>query len=172
MKRSFHVTRVKNGKLEGGHALKRIGDLMIFFCFCSFASENLLTSHQRVVHLKKYSKLCEVCGQSIPNSETFKRHMEKHEGITEPTLSCEICGRLVGSKHSLRVHMKSIHPEDGKHEYICHVCLKVSPNKRALREHIRRVHASGYNHKCTICEKAFKRMDHLKVMWSYIEIFF
>lgn len=89
--------------------------------------------------------------------------MEKHEGIKEPTLSCDVCGRLMGSKLTLRKHMKSLHPEDGKHDYGCPICLKISPNKKALTEHIRRVHKAGYNHKCTICSKAFKRVEHLKV---------
>lgn len=123
----------------------------------------MLTYHQNAVHLKTYRKLCDICGATFRDVESLKRHMGKHDGFSAPPpLSCEVCGRLCANKRNLKIHMNSQHPVEKK-DFICHVCSKRSPNAKALRQHVRVNHETGFIHKCSICEKAFKRAENLKV---------
>ena len=89
--------------------------------------------------------------------------MNKHEGIPPPELNCDICGLRLTSERGLKLHKENQHPVGGKQEWPCPICPKISPTAMALKKHIYLMHEKGYDHKCTICEKAFKRSDHLKV---------
>lgn len=120
----------------------------------------MLTNHQNVVHLNKYEKLCNICGESCTDANSFRLHMERHEGIQ---YSCEVCGLIVAGKRPLKVHMESQHPEGGKKYHTCPICSHISPSLRAHKKHIHYKHEMGYDHKCAICDKAFKRPENLKV---------
>ncbi|TMW41495.1 hypothetical protein DOY81_013427 [Sarcophaga bullata] len=87
----------------------------------------------------------------------FKLHREKHENKQSIAINCDICGLRLTDRRGLRRHKNSQHPVGGKKEYHCHLCLKVSPNQEALKTHIRLTHGTNFNHKCTMCDKAFKR---------------
>ncbi|XP_013116977.1 transcription factor grauzone [Stomoxys calcitrans] len=142
-------------------------------CGKFFGNEYVLTQHQRVVHLNIYAKVCEICGQTMPDSNSFKRHMEKHESVSEiksatptSTVKCDDCGLILAGPLNLKRHRDLQHPVGGKRDYTCHICRKISPNLRALKKHIRCTHEMGYNYKCNLCEKAFKRSDNLKAHMS------
>ena len=93
----------------------------------------------------------------------FKLHREKHESKQSTAINCDICGLRLTDRRGLRRHKNSQHPVGGKKEYYCHLCPKVSPNQEALKTHIRLTHGTNFNHKCTICDKAFKRPYALRV---------
>ncbi|XP_075168097.1 transcription factor grauzone-like [Haematobia irritans] len=142
-------------------------------CGKFFGNEYVLTQHQRVVHLNIYAKVCEICGQTMPDSNSFKRHMEKHDSVSEiksstptTTVKCDECGLILAGPLNLKRHRDLQHPVGGKRDYTCHICRKISPNLRALKKHIRCTHEMGYNYKCNLCEKAFKRSDNLKAHMS------
>lgn len=78
-----------------------------------------------------------------------------------PKLKCSICGALLKTDNSLRSHMRFQHSNTDP-EQTCKVCGKVTRNGTALREHMRYVH-SERTHKCTLCDKAFKKSIGLKV---------
>lgn len=143
-----------------------------------FASKSLLSNHVRSVHLKKYINVCDICGKSIRCKEVFERHMLQHEGKPLPTVSCDVCGLLLANKHSLKQHKLMVHPEGGKKEFTCPVCAKISPNLKAHKKHVQYNHEWGYDHKCTMCEKAFKTAHTLTVnikkkqLFSIIFFFF
>lgn len=88
--------------------------------------------------------------------------MEKHNS-KEMTMNCDICGLRLTDRRGLRRHKNSQHPVGGKKEYACHLCTKVSSNPEALKTHIRLTHSQSYNHKCAMCNKAFKRSNALRV---------
>lgn len=93
----------------------------------------------------------------------FKLHREKHESKQLTAINCEICGLRLTDRRGLRRHKNSQHPVGGKKEYNCNLCSKVSPNQEALKTHIRLTHGTNFNHKCTMCDKAFKRPYALRV---------
>ena len=97
--------------------------------------------------------------------------MNKHEGIPAPEISCDICGLRLCSERGLKLHKDSQHPVGGKQDYPCPKCPKVSPTPMALKKHINTMHEKGYDHKCTICAKAFKRPDALRVIKTDFKIF-
>lgn len=121
----------------------------------------------RAVHLNKYAKICEVCGKSLSSADVFERHMLEHEGKPAPVISCDICGLLLTSKKGLKRHKNTIHPVGGHQEYTCSICSKVSSNRQAHDRHVKFSHEMGCNHKCTMCEKAFKKPRALKVSIIY-----
>ncbi|KAM7341945.1 uncharacterized protein ACRADG_009538 [Cochliomyia hominivorax] len=131
-------------------------------CGKNFGSNYLLTSHYRYVHLKKYVKICDICGKSIRSKDVFERHMLQHQGKAAPIETCDICGLILTDRKALKRHKDMIHPEGGKQEYTCTICLKISPNLRAHKRHVQYKHIMCYDHKCTICGKAFKKAQTLR----------
>uniref|UniRef100_A0A1I8P7I8 C2H2-type domain-containing protein n=1 Tax=Stomoxys calcitrans TaxID=35570 RepID=A0A1I8P7I8_STOCA len=128
-------------------------------CGKYYANEVALSRHMNSVHLNIYTKVCDICGQTLPDAPTLKTHMERHADITA---TCDECGLIVTNKRCLTLHKKRQHPVDGKRDYNCHICSKVSPTLNALRKHIREVHEADYKFTCTICGKGFKRSDNFK----------
>ncbi|XP_073845574.1 uncharacterized protein isoform X2 [Musca autumnalis] len=131
-------------------------------CGKLFASNSLLSNHIAFVHTKKYAKICDICGIELCSKEVFERHQLKHKGITRPTVTCNICGLKMTDPYYLKRHIATQHPEDGKKEFPCHLCSKISPTLKSLKRHIVYKHETGYDFKCTICDKAFKRPHTLK----------
>lgn len=132
------------------------------FYFFSFTNSFILNHHIEAVHQNKFVQICDICGKSIRCPTAFASHMEKHDVKAIP-ISCDVCGLLLSNKEGLKRHKNSQHPEGGKKQHACHICLKVSPTERALKSHIRSVHEQGFDFKCSLCEKSFKRPTVLKV---------
>ncbi|KAM7342266.1 transcription factor grauzone-like [Cochliomyia hominivorax] len=131
-------------------------------CGKFFSTLYSLNYHVQAIHHNKYVKICDICGKTMRCRNSFKLHMEKHDNKLATPINCDICGLRLIDRRGLRRHKNSQHPVGGKKEYSCHVCSKISPNLRALRTHIRFAHETGYIHKCTMCDKAFKRPEALK----------
>ncbi|XP_065367654.1 transcription factor grauzone-like isoform X2 [Calliphora vicina] len=139
-------------------------------CGKKFANKYLLSNHVHAVHLKVYAKICDICGKSLSSTDDLERHMLDHEGKPAPTFSCDICGLILTSMKGLKRHKNTIHPVGGHQEYTCSICSKISPNVMAHKRHVKFSHVMGYDHKCKICEKAFKKARTLKVknIWLHI----
>uniref|UniRef100_A0A1I8Q6K9 C2H2-type domain-containing protein n=1 Tax=Stomoxys calcitrans TaxID=35570 RepID=A0A1I8Q6K9_STOCA len=128
-------------------------------CGKFYANEVALSRHKNSVHLNIYTKVCDICGQILPDASTFKTHMERHAGIS---VKCDECGLILANKRCLTLHKQRKHPVDGKRDYNCHICSRVSPTLKALKKHIHEVHETDYKFTCTICGKGFKRSDNFK----------
>ncbi|XP_013102876.2 transcription factor grauzone [Stomoxys calcitrans] len=131
-------------------------------CGKPFGNENLLANHVRVVHLNKYALVCDICGEKMRGKDVFERHILKHKGVPLPTISCDVCGLKVTNQRGLKRHKESQHPEGGRQQYPCHLCSQVSPTHKAHKKHVKDKHELGYDFKCTMCEKAYKRSSTLK----------
>lgn len=167
--RKYPVNNVINRKFS--LLLRKISIFMLIFLFVSYLSKFSLANHIRSVHLKKYHKICDLCGESISGKSRFKRHMLEHEGKPPPPVTCEVCGRRLADMKCLKRHMNSHHPPDGvKREYNCPICPKVFASPSNVKMHIKVVHENSYERKCTLCEKTFKRPDALKVFIDFFDI--
>uniref|UniRef100_A0A1A9VTA2 C2H2-type domain-containing protein n=1 Tax=Glossina austeni TaxID=7395 RepID=A0A1A9VTA2_GLOAU len=130
-------------------------------CGKSYSSQLLLNNHLQGVHLHKYAKVCEICGKTIRSSIAFERHMREHTRQPPPEINCDICGLKLANLRGLKRHKIRQHPQGGKKGFECPICPKVPPNLNALKEHIKYTHETGFDHKCTICGKGFKRSRSL-----------
>ena len=93
--------------------------------------------------------------------------MNKHEDpVTK--LDCDICGLRLPDDSGLKLHKETQHPVHGKEDHKCPICPKISPTLRALKRHISTMHDRGCEYKCSLCEKAFRRPESLKVFHSIL----
>lgn len=127
-----------------------------FILFYSFSSKSSILTHIRDAHLRNFSKMCDVCAKTFNCEKSFKTHCLTH--TDQPRMQCNVCGSWLKSKDSLRSHLRR-HTDT---EHTCPYCNKVAPNRQAMANHILYVHGER-NHKCTLCDKAFKVALGLKV---------
>ncbi|XP_055918231.1 transcription factor grauzone-like [Eupeodes corollae] len=129
-------------------------------CGKPYATESLLRVHVRVVHLKSYAHVCEICSKVFKSRVFFEKHQLEHMGQSLPKIQCQICKTWMKNEHTMRAHRR-LHEDEGTvHE--CDVCGKTGPSRNSILKHKRYVHLSERTFKCTTCPKAFKRAVSLK----------
>ncbi|KAG4071020.1 hypothetical protein HA402_001457 [Bradysia odoriphaga] len=127
----------------------------------------LLTSHLRNVHGPAQEQVCEICGRKYRNKLSLQNHKElEHATTPPPKVQCDICGTWLKYKGRLRAHLKWHQEmrdaqEGNEMPVSCPICNKKVQNKRLLSKHIKYSHGER-NHKCTLCDKAFKTGLSLK----------
>ncbi|XP_073828340.1 uncharacterized protein isoform X2 [Musca autumnalis] len=144
------------------HMLTHVKGENKFFCKeCGkgYVLELQLNSHIKTVH--GVDCVCDQCGRTFHSANALKKHLLDHAGVPKRKYPCEICGAQLNTNNNLRRHKAAYH-HDGSTAYICSICGKVSSSENALRAHKKRVHEENRKHKCTYCEKAFKRPKDLR----------
>ncbi|KAH8261528.1 hypothetical protein KR044_010626, partial [Drosophila immigrans] len=131
-------------------------------CKKTFPNEYLMQQHVKLVHLRKFDKICDVCGKSIRGREALVRHMEEHTGVPQKVIKCELCESTLTTKYGLARHIKMMHTAENLQPIQCKFCLKVSPSLQAHQHHIKYTHNTARSHQCPMCEKAFKRPNELR----------
>lgn len=122
-----------------------------------------MQQHVKLVHLRKFDKICDVCGKSIRGREALARHMEEHTGAPQKVIKCHLCESTLTTKYGLARHIKMMHTAENLQPMQCEYCLKVSPSLQAHQHHIKYSHNTARSHQCPMCEKAFKRPNELRV---------
>ncbi|XP_011293269.2 transcription factor grauzone isoform X1 [Musca domestica] len=144
------------------HMLTHVKGENKFFCKeCGkgYVLELQLNSHIKTVH--GVDCVCDQCGRTFHGVNALKKHLLDHAGVPKRKYPCDICGAQLNTNNNLRRHKAAYH-HDGTTAYICSICGKVSSSENALRAHKKRVHEENRKHKCTYCEKAFKRPKDLR----------
>ncbi|XP_055839473.1 transcription factor grauzone-like [Episyrphus balteatus] len=130
-------------------------------CNKLFSSSYTLKAHINNVHQNTYGKICDQCGKCIRGREAFQRHLLEHAGIPTPGEQCDKCGAKLKNKYCLKRHISAKHA-DLNVPHVCIICGKTAPNEPALQRHYYYVHRCQRNHKCPMCEKAFKKASGLR----------
>ncbi|KAI8124139.1 Transcription factor grauzone [Lucilia cuprina] len=128
-------------------------------CGKAYVLEVQLKSHIKTVH--NVDRVCDQCGKTIHGVAALKKHLMEHAGIKRPKFPCDQCGTELNSRNSLRRHIEAFH-HDGTTIYVCGICGKVATSETALLTHKKNVHEEERKHKCTYCDKAFKRPKVLR----------
>ncbi|KAM7350303.1 transcription factor grauzone-like [Cochliomyia hominivorax] len=108
-------------------------------CDKKFASEYLRKQHHNSTHLKKYAKVCGICGKFLYDKISFEQHLAQHNGEQPAKIKCKICDEEF-SKRYLQEHIKKVHTKDKQQEQVCRFCSKVSPNWNVHLKHIKYIH--------------------------------
>lgn len=135
-------------------------EMNVFFSFFRFVIKSVLFAHIRNVHQSAFVQVCDVCAKTFKNKYILEQHRKLHSVDDMPKLKCHICGALLKNEGSLRAHIR----RHGDTETACKLCGKVAPNRSALGNHMRYVHSERI-HKCTLCDKAFKKPVGLRVSY-------
>lgn len=129
-------------------------------------TQRKLKDHIKYNHDPESTIICDKCGKQVRTQYLKKHHQLEHSEVPRPVpqpMQCQICGTWLRHMSGLKQHMKSIHEDPGG-EHRCQICNKVSTTARALRRHVYLNHECERKFKCTMCEKAFKRPQDLRVM--------
>lgn len=135
----------------------------MIFLFCSrFPLKTKLRLHMDI-HDPIKRLICDKCGKTFQTKYNLNKHIEKdHPTVKPEPLQCLICNTWYRNPDGLKAHNKNMHSNlDTEHR--CHICQKVSTTYRALKRHINFNHVRERKFKCTMCEKAFKRSQDLRV---------
>lgn len=125
-----------------------------------------LNTHIKRVHKKVNTVICDQCGKFFVNRYSLRKHTEiEHSEIPKATPvpeQCKLCGTWLSHSEGLKAHIKNVHESD-KSDTKCNICGWVSTTTRALKRHIYNKHNTEKKYQCTMCEKAFKHSQNLKV---------
>ena len=144
-------------------------------CQKSFMSTVAKNYHNDVCHSDSSIELkCEICGVVLGHSNSFKRHMMKHE--TEPKeYQCYECGKLFRRKDTLKKHKVMVHKlhrmkvdmaesfQENKNQFDCKSCGQIflgPRGKENLLTHLSKKCRSE-TFKCDDCHKEYSRKDNL-----------
>lgn len=123
------------------------------FLIFRFATKYSLNNHIKLVHQRRYEKVCHICAKVYSSSYSFRQHMKEHSEVKDARVVCQLCGRTYKNAKGLRNHMMA--HKEADQEFRCPQCPKISPNRHALKTHIRVMH--NYKvHKCQLCERECK----------------
>lgn len=127
----------------------------------------MLKDHQKRVHFSSMKIICDSCGKTFKCKQSFQiHHQNVHQNVKLPEAQCQICGRWLKDERSLYKHMYKHRDESSGRTFVCNICGADKPTKQTLNSHIR-YHHPAKMHKCTLCEKEFKRMLALEVKYKY-----
>ena len=110
-------------------------------CGKTFKSKFGLSLHQKNIHLKVFKHICHVCGKGFNQTQQFRIHCIRHQGI--PSGKCEFCKQTFTGHCSLTRHLVicSSNPKaTNEAKHICEECQASYKTKDALRYHVKRKH--------------------------------
>lgn len=121
---------------------------------CKFCSEQRPNKKSILQHVNKNHKhvtsfLCEKCGKSFWNENSFRAHVLIHSDAK--AFICQICSKSFKLQSSLRAHIGT-HNEERK--FVCDECGKTFKKNFSLTEH-KKFHAGYFPFFCNICNKLF-----------------
>lgn len=131
-------------------------------CNKKYSTETLLNVHIKTFHMKKYAKICNLCGKNFLSKSALTyhhKHTHTEEAITRPH-RCEECNVGFSSEERLNGHIKRSHEEVGICS--CEECGKEFASLSSLKSHTVYAHQMTRKFECEVCGKGFKIMKLLQ----------
>ncbi|XP_023022738.2 uncharacterized protein [Leptinotarsa decemlineata] len=103
-------------------------------CTKVYPSRTALNKHE-TTHANTVRHICSECGEKFKTYDTFKYHMNRHDG---KKFLCSICGRTFILSVNLKNHMLT---HKGGRPFSCSFCDKTYTSYTPLNKHMRKYHA-------------------------------
>ncbi|XP_052745972.1 zinc finger protein 37 homolog isoform X1 [Bicyclus anynana] len=129
--------------------LKRV-KLYCKWCDMKFATKQEASVHRELVHKRRTSFTCQVCGKTFARRAAHYVHARSH---LPPTFACDHCDYRTAVKNQLAVHLR-IHAA-GPRRYQCEQCPSAYHTPSNLLNHRRKVHERLKRYACHVCGKTF-----------------
>ena len=126
-------------------------------CHRSFTTKYVLSLHIKSEHLGiKKTWLCSHCGKKFRQLNSYKMHMNVHQGI-KPYV-CDLCGKSFAYDKSLKEHK---HMHDTVRKFQCRICLKTYRQRTTLQIHMK-IHKTTKDFVCKTCGRGFNQKQSLE----------
>ncbi|XP_055691981.1 zinc finger protein 226-like [Lutzomyia longipalpis] len=116
-------------------------------------SRTSIASHH-LVHVKKNTCFCALCGRGFKAKKYLEIHMKIH--TQEKNYTCKYCEMSFVHSHTLKAHILKLHEthKQSKEVFQCTICDKKLKRKHYMECHMRR-HRRDFQHECPTCQKKF-----------------
>lgn len=115
----------------------------------SSADKSIVYSGSKKPGIKSVRQECTICGKTLLNSITLKRHMQNvHRLGADVKQKCTICEKTCNNE-GLHKHMKNVHRLGGGIKQECTICKKLLCNYSSLRRHTKTIHGVEMDKKRT-----------------------
>jgi uncharacterized Zn-finger protein len=136
-------------------------------CEKTFDAKIKLQKHNRIVHVGRITRVCEVCGHGSKSNTAYELHMASH--AAESSFKCSRAGCQSAFKHQnlLKNHMRQHEIKDGLRPkpFECHHCKKTFAQFVGIKRHMGTHFDSPLLRpfKCLMCEKRLQTKNDLEV---------
>ena len=131
------------------------------FCNRFFPNEELLQSHQRILHGGPFKCPYENCGKLYKEMDTLRCHVNKIH-LHRWRYCCPVCSLQLSDRSALQLHVKAVHENIRDIQCPWQGCGKTFKRKNAMNVHYKR-HIGEKSLLCEYCSYgAYQRaaMDH------------
>lgn len=130
---SLNALRVRNG-----HHHMQVRPYQFSRCGGKYANGARLSTHWKIVHLKKYSHECQTCGVKFDRADKLKIHVTFQ--LEEHPHKCLTCSHSYESRNSLSRHCKvTKHVPMEEHPCKCQTCGLSYKSQYYLSRHSKRM---------------------------------
>ena len=128
-------------------------------CAKNFKTVGLLNSHVKNMHEEQKEATCKECNKTFKNKCYLRNHIRNQHSGQRNKFMCDDCGKSFMQKETFRMHALTHlnENEQNEHKFSCpHPGCDYSViRKQHLKRHYNRVHLKEKNFQCPLCPKSF-----------------
>lgn len=138
---------------------KATGKFKCNTCSQVFRQQSKLDEHIRVKHVGNYIHHCTICKKVFVTADSLKNHLQAIHIADKFT--CSYCGKQFAHKSNYITHEK-LHREDATASYQCKYCDFITNTLNNLKRH-QVVHSDVKKYMCSVCGANFRTCVGLKL---------